>query len=74
MFSPIPGSQHPIVSDHQLPFHSSTSPPSSFLWSIPLTSHLRSGWLCKIKLSNTSEFEALLSEKAYKAHCEGESE
>ncbi|KAI5449139.1 glycine cleavage system H-protein subunit [Naganishia albida] len=32
------------------------------------------GWLCKIKLSNPSEFEALLSEQAYKAHCEGESE
>lgn len=32
------------------------------------------GWLCKIKLSNPSEFESLLTEKAYKAHCEGESE
>ncbi|KAJ9105556.1 hypothetical protein QFC19_003538 [Naganishia cerealis] len=31
------------------------------------------GWLCKIKLSNPSEFEALLTDKAYKAHCDGES-
>ncbi|KAJ9113667.1 hypothetical protein QFC22_005976 [Naganishia vaughanmartiniae] len=31
------------------------------------------GWLCKIKLSNPSEFEALLTDKAYKAHCEGDS-
>ncbi|GHJ88035.1 hypothetical protein NliqN6_4437 [Naganishia liquefaciens] len=32
------------------------------------------GWLCKIKLSNPAEFEQLLTEKAYKAHCDGESE
>ncbi|KAG7562289.1 hypothetical protein FFLO_02277 [Filobasidium floriforme] len=31
------------------------------------------GWLCKIKLSAPQEFETLLSEQAYKAHCEGES-
>ena len=31
------------------------------------------GWLCKIKLSTPQEFETLLSEQAYKAHCEGES-
>lgn len=31
------------------------------------------GWLCKIKLSAPSEFDSLLNEQAYKAHCEGES-
>ncbi|OCF35013.1 glycine cleavage system H protein [Kwoniella heveanensis BCC8398] len=30
------------------------------------------GWLCKVKLSDPAEFEALLSAEAYKAHCEGE--
>lgn len=30
------------------------------------------GWLCKMRLTIPSEFEALLNEKAYKAHCEGE--
>ncbi|WRT68085.1 glycine cleavage system H protein [Kwoniella shivajii] len=29
------------------------------------------GWLCKLKLSDPSEFEALLNAEAYKAHCEG---
>lgn len=29
------------------------------------------GWLCKIKLSDPAEFEQLLDETAYKAHCEG---
>ncbi|KAK4052943.1 glycine cleavage system H-protein subunit [Microbotryomycetes sp. JL221] len=29
------------------------------------------GWLAKIKLSNPSEFEQLLSQEAYQAHCEG---
>ncbi|KAK4689693.1 glycine cleavage system H protein, partial [Tremellales sp. Uapishka_1] len=29
------------------------------------------GWLCKVKLSDPAEFEALLSSEAYKAHCEG---
>ncbi|RHZ78638.1 hypothetical protein Glove_158g105 [Diversispora epigaea] len=28
------------------------------------------GWLCKIKLSKTSELEELLNEKAYHDHCE----
>jgi glycine cleavage system H protein len=32
------------------------------------------GWLCKIKLSTPSEFEALMSAEAYKAHCEGETD
>lgn len=32
----------------------------------------RTGWLCKIKLTNTSELEKLLDASAYKAHCEGE--
>jgi len=30
------------------------------------------GWLCKIKLSDPAEFEVLLNDEAYKAHCEGE--
>ncbi|WWC62903.1 glycine cleavage system H protein [Kwoniella dejecticola CBS 10117] len=30
------------------------------------------GWLAKIKLSDPAEFEALLSDEAYKAHCEGQ--
>ncbi|WVQ65383.1 glycine cleavage system H protein [Kwoniella botswanensis] len=30
------------------------------------------GWLAKIKLSDPSEFEALLNAEAYKAHCEGQ--
>ncbi|WVR06622.1 glycine cleavage system H protein [Kwoniella sp. DSM 27419] len=30
------------------------------------------GWLCKIQLSDPSEFEALLNAEAYKAHCEGQ--
>jgi glycine cleavage system H protein len=30
------------------------------------------GWLCKVKLSDPAEFEALLNEEAYKAHCEGQ--
>ncbi|WWD18774.1 glycine cleavage system H protein [Kwoniella shandongensis] len=29
------------------------------------------GWLCKVKLSDPAEFEALLEADAYKAHCEG---
>ncbi|KAK8858882.1 glycine cleavage system H protein [Kwoniella newhampshirensis] len=29
------------------------------------------GWLCKVKLSDPAEFEALLNADAYKAHCEG---
>ena len=33
-----------------------------------------SGWLCKVRLSDPAEFESLLEEKAYKAHCEGEGE
>ena len=33
-----------------------------------------SGWLCKVRLSAPAEFESLLEEKAYKAHCEGEGE
>ncbi|PCH33796.1 glycine dehydrogenase [Wolfiporia cocos MD-104 SS10] len=28
------------------------------------------GWLCKIKVENPAEIEALLTEEAYKAHCE----
>ncbi|TEB34951.1 hypothetical protein FA13DRAFT_1728744 [Coprinellus micaceus] len=28
------------------------------------------GWLCKIKLSNPAELEELMTEEAYKAHCE----
>ncbi|EAU93041.1 glycine dehydrogenase [Coprinopsis cinerea okayama7 len=28
------------------------------------------GWLCKIKLSSPAELEELLTEEAYKAHCE----
>ncbi|TFK30507.1 glycine dehydrogenase [Coprinopsis marcescibilis] len=28
------------------------------------------GWLCKIKLSEPAELEQLLTEEAYKAHCE----
>ncbi|KAI0931961.1 hypothetical protein AcW1_000772 [Taiwanofungus camphoratus] len=28
------------------------------------------GWLCKIKVKDASEFESLLTEEAYKAHCE----
>lgn len=30
------------------------------------------GWLCKIKLSAPAQFEELLSEEAYKAHCESD--
>ncbi|WWC71067.1 glycine cleavage system H protein [Kwoniella pini CBS 10737] len=30
------------------------------------------GWLAKIKLSAPAEFEALLNDEAYKAHCEGQ--
>ncbi|KZT40097.1 hypothetical protein SISSUDRAFT_1044704 [Sistotremastrum suecicum HHB10207 ss-3] len=30
------------------------------------------GWLCKVKLSNPSEVEGLLTADAYKAHCESE--
>jgi glycine cleavage system H lipoate-binding protein len=29
------------------------------------------GWLCKVKMANPGEFEALLNAEAYKAHCEG---
>ena len=29
------------------------------------------GWLCKIKLTSPAEFEELLDDAAYKAHCEG---
>ncbi|WVQ84958.1 glycine cleavage system H protein [Cryptococcus sp. DSM 104549] len=29
------------------------------------------GWLCKVKLSDPAEFEALLNADSYKAHCEG---
>ncbi|POY76567.1 hypothetical protein BMF94_0156 [Rhodotorula taiwanensis] len=32
------------------------------------------GWLAKIQLSNPGEFEQLLNDEAYKAHCAGESE
>jgi len=32
-----------------------------------------SNWLCKIKLSNTTELDALLSEEQYKEHCASES-
>ncbi|KAK9761657.1 glycine cleavage system H-protein subunit [Basidiobolus ranarum] len=28
------------------------------------------GWLCKIKLADISEFDSLMDEEAYKAHCE----
>ncbi|ORY31815.1 putative glycine dehydrogenase [Naematelia encephala] len=31
----------------------------------------KDGWLAKIQLSSPAEFEALLSDEAYKAHCEG---
>ncbi|EIW67587.1 hypothetical protein TREMEDRAFT_33439, partial [Tremella mesenterica DSM 1558] len=34
-------------------------------------SPMKDGWLAKIKLSEPSEFEALLNDEAYKAHCEG---
>ncbi|KAG8989252.1 hypothetical protein FRB94_008043 [Tulasnella sp. JGI-2019a] len=30
----------------------------------------KDGWLCKIKLSNPAEMDALLTQEAYKAHCE----
>ncbi|KZT52443.1 putative glycine dehydrogenase [Calocera cornea HHB12733] len=30
------------------------------------------GWLCRIKMSNPAEIDSLLSEEAYKAHCESE--
>ncbi|KZO95055.1 glycine dehydrogenase [Calocera viscosa TUFC12733] len=30
------------------------------------------GWLCRIKLSNPAEVETLLTEEAYKAHCEAD--
>jgi len=30
------------------------------------------GWLCKVKLSNPAEVDTLLTEEAYKAHCESE--
>ncbi|ODN74135.1 glycine cleavage system H protein [Cryptococcus amylolentus CBS 6039] len=29
------------------------------------------GWLCKVKLANPAEFDDLLDETAYKAHCDG---
>jgi len=29
------------------------------------------GWLAKIKLNDEADFERLLDEAAYKAHCEG---
>jgi len=32
----------------------------------------KDGWLCKIKLSNPSELEELMTAEAYKAHCETE--
>jgi hypothetical protein len=32
------------------------------------------GWLCKLRLTSSSEFDTLLNAEAYKAHCEGESE
>ncbi|KAK1925672.1 putative glycine dehydrogenase [Papiliotrema laurentii] len=32
------------------------------------------GWLARIKLTDPAEFEALLSDEAYKAHCEGQAE
>jgi glycine cleavage system H protein len=31
---------------------------------------MRAGWLAKVKLSDPSEIESLLDEKAYQAHCE----
>lgn len=65
--SPIPARLGSSASLSPIPFRG--------LWkSTGLIGHCVTGWLCKIKLSNPSEFEALLSEKAYKAHCEGESE
>jgi len=30
------------------------------------------GWLCKIKMSNPAEMDNLLSDEAYKAHCESD--
>lgn len=32
------------------------------------------GWLCKMSLTNDSEFKELMSEEAYLKHCEGEEE
>lgn len=34
----------------------------------------KTGWLARIKLTNQGEFEALLNEAAYTAHCSGEAE
>ncbi|WVQ73499.1 glycine cleavage system H protein [Cryptococcus sp. DSM 104548] len=31
----------------------------------------KDGWLCKVKLSNPAEFDDLLDDAAYKAHCDG---